>query len=155
MASLPPEAVTGKCHLIRHRYDQYRSAVRSAPALVAPAVGIDRSSEIPLYRQLYEGYRDAIVDRRLRPGQRIPSTRSLAVELEISRIAVLSAFEQLLAEGYFEARAGSGTFVARSLPDDLLKPRRAPSLPAGRGARSAGSPPSGQATRPATRRAAS
>ena len=101
--------------------------MRTAPALVPHAVGVERNSGVPLYRQLYEGYRDAIVDRRLGPGQRIPSTRSLAAELRISRIAVLNAFEQLLAEGYFVARAGSGTFVAGALPDDLLRPRRAPS----------------------------
>ena len=99
----------------------------TAAAFAAPAVGVDRNSRVPLYRQLYEGYRDAIVERRLGPGQRIPSTRSLAVELRISRIAVLNAFEQLLAEGYFEARSGSGTFVAGSLPDELLRPRRTPS----------------------------
>ncbi len=79
-------------------------------------IAIDRESEQPLYRQLYEGYRNAIAERRLRGGQRLPSTRALASELGISRIPVLNAFEQLLAEGYFETRPGSGTFVARSLP---------------------------------------
>jgi GntR family transcriptional regulator/MocR family aminotransferase len=101
--------------------------VRVVPALPAPAVGIDRDSAVPLYRQLYEAYRNAIVERRFRGGQRVPSTRSLAAELGISRIAVLGAFEQLLAEGYFESRPGSGTFVAAALPDEILRPRRAPS----------------------------
>ena len=98
--------------------------MRTAPGIF-PVVAIDRSSATPLYRQLYESYRDAIVERRLRAGQRVPSTRSLAAELQISRIPVLNAFEQLLAEGYLESRVGSGTFVARSLPD--LPPR--PSVP--------------------------
>jgi GntR family transcriptional regulator/MocR family aminotransferase len=101
--------------------------VRVAPALLAPAIAVDRRSATPLYRQIYEAYRNAIVERRFRGGQRVPSTRSLAAELGISRIAVLGAFEQLLAEGYFESRPGSGTFVAAALPDDLLRPRRAPS----------------------------
>jgi GntR family transcriptional regulator/MocR family aminotransferase len=92
-------------------------------------LAVDRASPRPLYRQIYEGYRDAIVDRRLRAGQRLPSTRSLAVELRISRISVLNAFEQLLAEGYFESRVGSGTFVAGALPD---QPRAADD-PEGRG----------------------
>ena len=68
-----------------------------------PPVSIDRKSATPLYRQVYDGYRDAIVLRRLRAGERVPSTRDLARELGISRIPVLTAFEQLLAEGYFEA----------------------------------------------------
>ncbi|MGH9365081.1 MAG: PLP-dependent aminotransferase family protein, partial [Thermoanaerobaculia bacterium] len=94
------------------------------PVGILPVIGVDRAAAKPLYRQLYEGYRDAVVERRLRAGQRLPSTRSLAGELEISRIPVLSAFEQLLAEGYFESRIGSGTFVARSLPEEISRPAR-------------------------------
>ncbi len=82
-----------------------------------PVIAIERGSAAPLYRQLYDRYREAIVERRLRPGERLPSTRTLAAELGISRMPVLNAFEQLLAEGYFEARVGAGTFVASSLPD--------------------------------------
>src|SRR6202158_1641771 len=96
---------------------------RTAPGIL-PAITIDRAAAKPLYRQLYDGYRDAIVERRLRGGQRLPSTRTLAAELRISRIPVLNAFEQLLAEGYFESRKGSGTFVAGALPDDVPAPRR-------------------------------
>jgi GntR family transcriptional regulator/MocR family aminotransferase len=101
-----------------------------------PVLAIDRGSEKPLYRQLYDGYREAIVERRLRPGQRLPSTRSLAAELQISRLPVLTAFEQLLAEGYFETRVGAGTFVASSLPDEpvphgsgTVRSATAPALP--------------------------
>jgi GntR family transcriptional regulator/MocR family aminotransferase len=79
-------------------------------------IAIDRRSPRPLHRQIYEGYRDAIVAGRLQPGQRLPSTRALAAELRISRIPALTAFEQLLAEGYCESRVGAGSFVARSLP---------------------------------------
>src|SRR6185295_129480 len=89
----------------------------SLPTTLPIALPIDRSSGRPLHRQIYDGYRDAIVARRLRAGDRIPSTRSLAAELGISRMPVLTAFEQLLAEGYFEARPGAGTFVASTLPD--------------------------------------
>lgn len=103
------------------------------PPGILPVVAIDRASNKPLYKQLYEGYRDAIVDRRLSGGQRLPSTRSLAAELQISRIPVLNAFEQLLAEGYFESRIGAGTFVASALPDVLSRATRqtAPGNPAG------------------------
>jgi GntR family transcriptional regulator/MocR family aminotransferase len=95
--------------------------MKRAPAF-PPLVAIDRRSARPLYRQVYEGYREAIVDGRVRPGQRLPSTRALAAELRISRITVLNAFEQLVAEGYFESRVGAGTVVARSLPDELGPP---------------------------------
>src|SRR5262249_26775506 len=57
---------------------------------------------------------------RLRPGQRVPSTRNLASDLRISRMPVLGAFEQLHAEGYLETFVGSGTRVAKSIPDDTF-----------------------------------
>jgi GntR family transcriptional regulator/MocR family aminotransferase len=99
------------------------------PAGTLPPVTVDRRSATPLYRQVYDGYRDAIVTRRLRAGERVPSTRDLARDLGISRIPVLTAFEQLLAEGYFEARVGAGTFVARVLPDDFQESTRRPATP--------------------------
>ncbi len=98
--------------------------MRAPPAGILPVITFDRGSKTPLYRQLYEGYRNAIVEGRLRSGQRVPPSRSLATELRISRIPVLNAFEQLLAEGYFESRVGSGTFVARSFRDEADRPKR-------------------------------
>jgi GntR family transcriptional regulator/MocR family aminotransferase len=103
--------------------------VKRAPAGILPVVAVDRRSDRPLHRQLYEGYRDAILEGRLRPGQRLPSTRSLAGELNISRIPALGAFEQLLAEGYVESRVGSGTRVAHSLPDSPSLDGRGPRAP--------------------------
>src|SRR5262249_11701524 len=102
-----------------------REMSTTLPPGILPVVPLDRKSRKPLHKQLYEGYRNAIVERRLRAGQRLPSTRSLAAELQISRIPVLNAFEQLRAEGYFECRIGAGTFVASSLPDALSRPRPA------------------------------
>jgi len=74
-----------------------------------------------MYRQLYDWFRQAIIDGQMRPGHRVPSTRGLAAELNISRIPVLQAYEQLLAEGYFETLVGSGTCVAGTIPDDNLR----------------------------------
>jgi GntR family transcriptional regulator/MocR family aminotransferase len=71
----------------------------------------------PLYEQVYASMRGAILEGRLRPGTRLPPTRALAAELDVARATVVLAYEQLLAEGYAEARQGSGTFVARALPD--------------------------------------
>jgi GntR family transcriptional regulator/MocR family aminotransferase len=76
---------------------------------------------VPLYRQLYDELREAVLTGRLLAGARLPSTRTLASDLGISRNTVMTAFEQLLAEGYFEGKVGSGTFVARKLPDELLQ----------------------------------
>jgi GntR family transcriptional regulator/MocR family aminotransferase len=89
--------------------------VKRPPDGLGPIVPLDRRLARPLHRQLYDGYRDAIVDGRLRPGQRLPSTRSLAQELHISRMPVVLAFEQLVAEGYLESRVGAGTVVSHAL----------------------------------------
>jgi len=85
----------------------------------SPMIAVDRKAKDPLHKQIYDAYRSMIVGRRLRAGQQIPSTRTLALELKVSRIPVLTAYSQLLAEGYFEARAGAGTFVCSSLPDQV------------------------------------
>ena len=83
---------------------------------ITPAIAIQRSDRKPLHRQVFDGFRQAIVEGRLRAGQRVPSTRALAASLGISRIPVLEAFGQLQAEGYLESAVGAGTFVARDLP---------------------------------------
>ena len=85
-------------------------------------LAVDRDSGVPIHRQIREGLRRAILEGRLRPGQRIPSSRSLAADLRVSRLPVLTAYEQLLHEGYLVGRTGSGTFVSEAVPDDLLRP---------------------------------
>jgi GntR family transcriptional regulator/MocR family aminotransferase len=99
--------------------------------LITLHLPLDRDAGVPIYRQVYDGLRRAILDGRLRPGQRIPSTRSLAADLGVSRLPVLSAYEQLLHEGYLVGRTGSGTFVSRDLPDDLLRAPATSSLTPG------------------------
>lgn len=73
-----------------------------------------------MYRQLYDKLRTAILEGSLRAGAKLPSTRILAQELAIARNTVMGAYEQLLAEGYLEGKTGSGTYVARTLPDAVL-----------------------------------
>ena len=90
--------------------------MKRPPDGLGPIIALDRRLARPLHRQLYEGYRDAILDGRLRAGQRLPSTRVLAGELAISRIPVVTAFEQLVAEGFVESRVGAGSFVSSALP---------------------------------------
>ncbi len=89
------------------------------PGGFSPAIAVDRNAARPLHRQIYDGFRAKIIGRILQAGQQIPSTRALAAELGISRIPVLDAYSQLLAEGYFESRVGTGTFVSASLPEQM------------------------------------
>src|SRR5215471_15212891 len=90
----------------------------------SPVITLDRRNGKPLHKQVYEAFCAAIVRRNLRAGQKVPSSRSLAAELKISRIPVLTAYSQLHAEGYFETRSGSGTFVSSSLPDQWISMER-------------------------------
>ncbi len=98
--------------------------MRSASAGIFPVIAVDRRAASPLHKQIYDGYRAAILRGDLRPGQQIPSSRELASELQVSRFPVLNAYAQLLAEGYFESRVGAGTFVSRSLPEQLTSVER-------------------------------
>jgi GntR family transcriptional regulator/MocR family aminotransferase len=101
--------------------------MKAAPtAGLTPYIPFDRASGLPFYTQIYEGYRTAILSGRLGPGQRLPSTRTLAAELRISRLPVLNAFEQLLHEGYLEGKVGSGTYVRDCIPDEIARPMRMP-----------------------------
>ena len=111
----------------------------SADLLIGP---LDRNSDVPLHTQVYAGLRDSILDGRLRPGASIPSTRALPSLLGVSRNTVLEAYNQLMAEGFIEPRVGSGTYVALSIPDHHLRPRKAEgSAPTGGNAAACGPTP--------------
>jgi GntR family transcriptional regulator/MocR family aminotransferase len=90
------------------------------------SVTLDRASAEPLVRQLYRHVRELILTQRLRAGARLPSTRSLSRDLQVSRTVALDAFGQLAAEGFLESRRGAGHFVAElRLPvTDAAAPRR-------------------------------
>jgi len=79
-----------------------------------------------LWRWLYSELRNAILDGRLRPGARMPSTRSLGTQYSLSRGTVVVAFEQLQAEGYTRTEPGSGTYVASGVPDRFMSATRKP-----------------------------
>ncbi len=98
------------------------------------AITLDQRSATPLHKQLYDELRRAILTGRLKPGERVPSTRGLSQSLGVSRATVTQSYEQLLSEGYLRASTGSGTFVGCELPDELLKTKpveksRAPAKP--------------------------
>jgi GntR family transcriptional regulator/MocR family aminotransferase len=81
---------------------------------------------MPAYRWLYAALRADIVEGRLSPGTRLPSTRDLASQYGLSRGTIVNGFDQLRAEGYIEGSVGSGTYVAKVLPDELLEVVRRP-----------------------------
>jgi GntR family transcriptional regulator / MocR family aminotransferase len=98
--------------------------MRKASSALLPVISINRKSPSPLHRQLYDAFRELIAGGNLRPGQQLPSTRALGSEIRASRIPILTAYAQLIAEGYCEARLGAGTFVCRSLPDKAVAGER-------------------------------
>ena len=84
------------------------------------AVVIDRSSPVPLSRQIYDFWRLGILNGRFTGGERVPSSRDVAAALDLSRGTITQAYDQLVSEGYFQTAHGSGTFVCRQLPEELL-----------------------------------
>jgi len=105
----------------RRIYGATLAGATGRQSAIGPAeLALDSSSAVSLYLQLYGQLRTAILSGRLRPGAKLPSTRTLAEELAIARNTVMGAYEQLLAEGYLEGETGSGTYVARTLPDVVL-----------------------------------
>jgi GntR family transcriptional regulator / MocR family aminotransferase len=87
------------------------------------------SGKHDLWRWLYTELRGAILDGRLKPGARMPSTRSLGMQYSLSRGTVVAAFDQLQAEGYTRTEVGSGTYVASGVPDGFLAATRKPAAP--------------------------
>jgi GntR family transcriptional regulator / MocR family aminotransferase len=79
-----------------------------------------RDFAVPAYQWLYAALRTEILEGRLRPGLRLPATRDLASQYGLSRGTIVSAFELLKSEGYVEGSVGSGTYVSKTLPEELL-----------------------------------
>lgn len=77
------------------------------------SIPLDRDGEEPIYRQLIRHIRMQVESGTLAAGTRLPASRDLARQLNISRISVVNAYAELRAEGYLSAHAGRGTFVAR------------------------------------------
>jgi GntR family transcriptional regulator/MocR family aminotransferase len=96
----------------------------------ALTIRLEERGPLSLQQQLYTRLRDDILARRLRPGERLPPSRILAGQLAVSRTTVVLVYDQLVAEGYAEARQGAGTFVSRQIPDEaLVAPSRPRLLP--------------------------
>jgi GntR family transcriptional regulator/MocR family aminotransferase len=97
---------------------------------------IDPAASASLQVQLTDQIRQLILDGRLAPGARMPATRQLALDLDVSRNTIVGAFERLAAEGLIEAREPTGTFVAGRIVADgpalLPLPEATPSAAAER-----------------------
>src|SRR6202048_1704031 len=91
-----------------------------------------------ILRALHQQLRAAIVDGRLRPGLRLPSTRALASSHGVSRNTAVAAYDLLLSEGYVSMRQGSGCYVAQALSRPAPGRVRASKKPAGKPTRRGG-----------------
>jgi GntR family transcriptional regulator/MocR family aminotransferase len=115
--------------------------MKSAPGFQSAYPQLDRHSTEPAYRQIYQRFRDAITRGILRPGDRIPSVRSLASQLVTARGTIDLAYSLLSSEGYVTSRGAAGTYVTTALagsikpslktsakapPERLVPPRPAP-----------------------------
>ncbi|MBC7970077.1 MAG: PLP-dependent aminotransferase family protein [Verrucomicrobia bacterium] len=92
------------------------------------AIVLDHHSKTPLHQQLYDELRQAILTGRLLPRQKLPSTRTIAQSLGISRTTATQSYDRLQSEGYLETTVGSGTYVCAQLPDDLMQSISVPTL---------------------------
>ena len=106
---------------------------KSPGGALLSGINIEKNVSVPIYRQLDASLRRLILSGALGAGQKLPSTRELSKDLGISRITVKSVYEQLVSEGYAEAKTGAGTFVARGLEIETNRKtnriRRKPRMP--------------------------
>ncbi len=86
------------------------------------AIELDRRKGIPIYLQIARAISDDIRRGRLRPGDSLPGSRTLAKMLEVQRLTVVAALDELASEGWIVTEAARGTFVSTALPDP--SPRR-------------------------------
>ena len=89
------------------------------------AISIDPKSGVPLYRQIIESVNFAIARGDLGPGDRLPTVRQLAVDLEVNPNTVIRAYREMELRGVVDTQQGSGTFVTDDRPQiDALERRR-------------------------------
>ncbi|QIQ03041.1 PLP-dependent aminotransferase family protein [Streptomyces liangshanensis] len=87
-------------------------------------IALDRDSATPLQQQVCDRITVLVRSGRLRPGDAVPASRELALQLDVSRTVITRAYELLRAHGILTARRGSGTRVAAIADGDVPRPRR-------------------------------
>ena len=83
-------------------------------------LNINKKDKHPVYLQLAAQLTGFIQTGNLKKGERLPGSRALAAALQLHRKTVVSAYEELTAQGWLESRSGSGTYVTRGLPEMKL-----------------------------------
>jgi GntR family transcriptional regulator / MocR family aminotransferase len=91
---------------------------------------LSEQSTVPIYQQVAHFVRDNITSGLIPPGSRLPSSRHLAGQLKVSRNTIITAYSQLLADGYIVGQIGSGTFVAPDAVDGVAPPALGHAKPA-------------------------
>lgn len=106
--------------------DHFRGArgtvVKYPGGALLPALQIDRASRTPVSVQLCSALREMILKGELQPGQRLPSSRTLASDQNVSRTTAVSVYEQLVSEGLIRSSIGAGAFVAETLRHGVPAP---------------------------------
>jgi GntR family transcriptional regulator len=88
-------------------------------------ISIDHKSGVPLYRQIIESVKFAIARGELTPGDRLPTVRQLAVDLEVNPNTVIRAYREMELGGVLDTQQGSGTYVTDNRPEiDALERSR-------------------------------
>src|SRR5262245_15408219 len=122
MADKPPSASIFSYHPASAKSHSKEPIVRRQRHLFLPPIELDRASDSPLYAQLQRQFASAI-RRGALDGARLPSTRTLARLLGVSRNTVLLAYDDLVAGGLIEGQRGSGMRVAAARPMAVFDPR--------------------------------
>ena len=73
---------------------------------------ISNNSSVPIYEQIKNAIKDAIISNELKEEEMLPSVRNLANDLKISFLTVKKAYDELEAEGFIKTVQGKGSFVA-------------------------------------------
>ncbi|HJT58935.1 MAG TPA: PLP-dependent aminotransferase family protein [Ktedonobacteraceae bacterium] len=96
---------------------QHSNQYQPRPLFTTPVhslIRLERNSGLPLYRQICQRLREAILSGELAEGVRLPTERSLASELGVNRTTVMNAYNELASEGLIEGHVGRGTLVRRN-----------------------------------------
>ncbi|GAA3412561.1 GntR family transcriptional regulator [Paenibacillus hodogayensis] len=85
---------------------------------------ISNASDPPIYQQIKNQIKDAILHGELQEGEMLPSIRALANDLHVSVLTTRRVYDELEAEGFITTRAGKGSFVAKENVELLLESKR-------------------------------
>jgi 2-aminoadipate transaminase len=97
-----------------HQSHQSHQSLPLFTASLCSLLALERANGVPLYRQIAQGIREAILSGELADGTRLPTERALAHELGINRTTVMNAYNELASEGLLERHVGRGTIVHKS-----------------------------------------